>query len=105
MEPRVIKTEKDHEAALREIESLAVRDPKPGSPDGDHLELLAALVEHYEKAHFPIDLPDPISAIRFRMEQQGLSQSDLVPFLGTRARASEVLSGKRPGYMRVPVKR
>lgn len=96
MEPRVIKTEKDHEAALREIESLAVRDPKPGSPDGDHLELLAALVEHYEKAHFPIELPDPISAIRFRMEQQGLSQSDLVPFLGTRARASEVLSGKRP---------
>ena len=96
MEPRVIKTETDHTTALREIETLVVRDPKPGSPDGDRLELLATLVEHYERVHFPIDLPDPISAIRFRMEQQGLSQSDLVPFLGSRARASEILSGKRP---------
>lgn len=95
MEPRVIKTEKEHQAVLHEIETLAVSDPKPGSAEGDRLELLMTLAESYEKARFPIDLPDPLSAIRFRMEQQGLSQADLVPFLGTRARVSEVLSGKR----------
>jgi len=96
VEPRVIKTEKDRQAAFRQIESLALLDPKPGTPAGERLELLATLVEQYEKAHFPIDAPDPIAAIRFRMEQQGLSQADLVPFLGSRSRASEILSGKRP---------
>ncbi len=96
MEPRVIKTEQEHEAALREIEALAALDPKPGTHDGDRLELLATLVEKYEKEHFPVERPDPVSAIRFRMEQQGLSQADLVPFLGSRSRVSEVLAGKRP---------
>jgi HTH-type transcriptional regulator/antitoxin HigA len=96
MEPRVIKTEQEHEAALREIEALAALDPKPGTPDGDRLELLATLVETYEKERFPVERPDPVSAIRFRMEQQGLSQADLVPFLGSRSKVSEVLAGKRP---------
>lgn len=95
MEPRVIKSDKEHQAVLHEIETLAVADPKPGSVEGDRLELLMTLAESYEKARFPIDLPDPVSAIRFRMEQQGLSQADLMPFLGSRARVSEVLSGKR----------
>ncbi len=96
MEPRVIKTNEEHRAAIREIESLAVHDPKPGTPDGNRLELLSTLVETYEKVHFPIERPDSISAIRFRMEQQGLSQVDLVPYLGSRSRVSEVLAGKRP---------
>ena len=96
MEPRVIKTTEDYKAAFREVESLAVRDPKPGTPDGDRLELLSTLVESYEKIHFPVERPDPVSAIRFRMEQQGLSQTDLVPYLGSRSRVSEVLAGKRP---------
>lgn len=95
MEPRVIKTEEDHKAALREIEALVLLDPKPGTGKFDRLEVLASLVDVYEKARFPIELPDPISAIRFRMEQQGLSQADLVPYLGSRARVSEVLHGKR----------
>jgi HTH-type transcriptional regulator/antitoxin HigA len=96
MEPRIIKTEEDHKAALREIEALARHDLQPGSDETNRLEVLGALVESYEKAKFPIELPDPLSAIRFRMEQQGLSAADLVPFLGTRSRVSEVLSGKRP---------
>lgn len=95
MEPRVIKTNEEHEAAIREMESLAVHDPKPGTSDGDRLELLSTLVETYEKIHFPVERPDPVSAIRFRMEQQGLSQADLVLFLGSRSRVSEVLAGKR----------
>ncbi len=95
MELRVIKTKEDHEAAMRDIETLAQRDLKPDTSEVNRLEVLATLVEAYEKAHFPIEKPDPISAIRFRMEQQGLSQADLVPFLGSRSRVSEVLSGKR----------
>ena len=95
MDPRVIKTAEDHRAALREIEALAGRDPKPGTPEGDRLEVFVALTESYEKIHFPVERPDPISAVRFRMEQQGLAQADLIPYLGSRGRVSEILSGKR----------
>lgn len=66
-----------------------------GTPEHDELELLVMLVESYEDRAFPLDLPDPISAIRFRMEQEGLSPKDLVPFIGSRSRVSEVLSGRR----------
>lgn len=89
-----IKTEQDYRAAMARIEALM--DVAPGSADCDDMDVLAQLVEVYEKEHFPIDLPDPIAAIRFRMEQQGLSQQDLVPYIGSRSRASEVLSKKRP---------
>ncbi len=94
MNIRPIKTDPDNEAALRRIEVLM--DAKPGTVEMDELDVLASLVEQYEEKRFPIDAPSPIDAIRFRMEQADLSPRDLVPFLGSRAKVSEVLSGKRP---------
>lgn len=89
-----IKTEHDYKLAMSRIDALM--DAAPGTPECDELDVLAELVEAYENKHFPIELPDPVAAIRFRMEQQGLSQQDLVQFIGSRSKASEVLSGKRP---------
>jgi HTH-type transcriptional regulator/antitoxin HigA len=94
MTPKVIKNDRDYEAALEQIEKLM--DAAPDTPEGDELELLTTLVELYEEKHFPIDLPDPIEAIRFRMEQAGLKQQDLVPHVGSRSKVSEVLAGRRP---------
>lgn len=94
MEPRLIKTEKDYEAALVRIDELM--SAEPGTPEGDELELLAFLVSAYEDEHYAVDFPDPVAAIRFRMEQQGLRNADLVPFLGSKSKVSEVLSGRRP---------
>lgn len=91
---RLIKNEEDHEKALSRIEQLM--DAKPGIPEMDELELLTALVEMYEERHFPISQPNPIDAIKFRMDQMGLSQKDLVPFIGNKSKVSEVLNGKRP---------
>ena len=93
MNIRPIRTEDDYQAALARIDALM--DAEPGSDEGDELEVLTTLVELFEDNAYPIDLPDPITAIRFRMEQQGLRQSDLAPILGSRAKVSEVLSGKR----------
>jgi HTH-type transcriptional regulator/antitoxin HigA len=93
MKPKIIKTEVEHEAALARIEEIF--DAKPGTPQGDEVELLAMLVEHYEKAAFPIDLPDPLAAIQFRMDQQGLKAKDLVPYIGSAPKVSEVLNGQR----------
>ena len=95
MEARIIKTRKQLRQALAEVERLAMDDPRPGTPDGDKLELLAKLVEDYEKGRFPFARPDALSAIRFRMEERGLRQKDLVTMLGGKNRVSEVLSGKR----------
>ena len=95
MDPRIIKTEQQHRDAVAEIERLAADDPLMDSPDGDRLELLAKLVEDYEKQRFAFSRPDPLSAIRFRMEEQGLRQKDLATILGGKNRVSEVLSGKR----------
>ena len=94
MIPKVIKTEKDYESALARINDLM--DADPGTPEGDELELLVTLVELYEKAKHPIDLPDPVEAIKFRMEQLGLKQKDLIPLIGSRSKVSEVLSRQRP---------
>ncbi len=94
MIPKVIKTEKDYERALARINDLM--DADPGTPEGDELELLVTLVELYEKAKHPIDLPDPVEAIKFRMEQLGLKQKDLIPHIGSRSKVSEVLSRQRP---------
>jgi HTH-type transcriptional regulator/antitoxin HigA len=88
-----IRTEEDYKAALLRIESLM--DAEVDTPEADELEVLATLVELYEEKHFPIDWPNPIAAIRFRMEQSGLTPRDLIPLLGSRAKVSEVLSGKR----------
>ena len=88
-----IKTEKDYQTTLKRIESLM--DAPEGTPQANELEVLATLAELYEEEHFPIDSPDPIEAIKFRMEQAGLSLRDLVPFMGSYTEVSEVLSGKR----------
>jgi len=93
---KVIKNEKEHETALAEISSLIDRDPDPGTPDADRLELLTLLVENFESQAFPKRVPEPLEAIRFRMEQQNLKQRDLVPYIGSPSKVSEVLSGKRP---------
>jgi HTH-type transcriptional regulator / antitoxin HigA len=96
MDIRVIKNTEEHAIALAEAQRLVMRDPAPGTPDGDRLELLALLIEDFEKRSFPFETPDPIEAIEFRMEELGLKQRDLVPFLGSKSRVSEVLSRKRP---------
>jgi len=90
---RPIRTEKDYEAALKEVERLW--GAKNGSPNGDRLDVLATLIEAYEDEHYPMDPPDPIEAIKFRMEQQGLTRKDLEPLIGTRTRVAEVLNRKR----------
>ena len=90
----LIKNEEDHDKALSRIEQLM--DAKPGTPEMDELELMTALVEMYEERNFPISWPDPIDAIKFRMEQMGLEQKDMVPFIGAKSKVSEVLNGKRP---------
>ncbi len=93
MKAKVIKTVAEYSAALARIEKLM--DAKPDTAQGDELDLLSLLVHNYEEKVFPIDKPDPVAAIRFRMQQQGLNPKDLVPFLGSRSRVSEVLSGRR----------
>lgn len=96
MKPKVIHTEADHEAALQRIDALMEKDPDPTSPEGEELELLGLLVECYEKEKYPMDIPTPVAAIQFRMEQQGLKPKDLVPYLGSPSKVSEILNGKRP---------
>jgi HTH-type transcriptional regulator/antitoxin HigA len=95
MEPRIIKTEEQYRRAIGEVERLAAEDPDPDSAEGARLELLAKLVEDYEKARFKFRKPGPVEAILFRMEEQGLRQKDLAEILGGKNRASEVLAGKR----------
>ncbi len=88
-----IKTEADYQRALARLEEIF--DAKPGSAEGDELEVLGILVEHYENQHFPIDMPDPVEAIQFRMEQLGLKQNDLAKLVGSKSHLSEVLNRKR----------
>ena len=89
-----IKTEADYEMALAEIEQLF--EAKPGTPEGDRLEVLTTLVEAYEEQHYQLPLPDPIQAILYHMDSRGLSRQDLEPYLGSRARVSEILNRRRP---------
>lgn len=96
MEPKIIKAEEQYRVYLAEVERLAADDPAPGTPDGDRLELLAKLVADYEEERFKFARPDPIEAIRFRMEEKGLKQKDLAQMLGGKNRVSEILSRKRP---------
>ena len=88
---KAIKTEAQHRAALKRIDQLM--DAAPGSREGAELEVLAILVERYERERFPIAPPSPIDAIRFRMEQMGYTQADLARLLNSRSRASELMSG------------
>ena len=92
--PKLIQTEAENEAALARLDEIF--DAKPGTPDGDEVELLVALIEAYERVAYPIDLPNPIDAITFRMEQAELREEDLIPFIGSASKVSEILSGKRP---------
>ena len=90
---RPIRSQSDYDRAMTEIERLW--GSPDGTPEADRLDVLATLIDAYEAEHFPIDPPDPIDAILFRMEQQGLTRKDLEPILGSRARIAEVLSRKR----------
>lgn len=93
---KVIKTEADYRDALERIENLMEGDPEVGTREAEELEVLTLLADDYESKKFPASLPDPIEAIKFRMEQQNLAQRDLIPYIGSRSKVSEVLSGKRP---------
>jgi HTH-type transcriptional regulator/antitoxin HigA len=92
-EVKPIRTKSDHKKALAEVERLW--GAKSGTPEGDRLDVLATLIDAYESEKYPMDPPDPIEAIKFRMEQQGLSRKDLEPLIGTRTRVAEVLNRKR----------
>jgi HTH-type transcriptional regulator/antitoxin HigA len=96
MEIKVIRIEADYRAALQEVSALIDLDPAVDSPDGERLEVMGALVQAYEAKHYPIDPPDPIEAIKFRMDQAGMTVKDLVPYIGSLNRVYEVLSYKRP---------
>ena len=93
MTVKPIKTEKDYNRALERLETIY--DAKKGSNEGDELEVLSILIEKYEDENFPIGLPDPIEAIKFRMEQLGYNQADLAKVIGLKSRASEILNKKR----------
>ncbi len=93
MDWKVIKTEKDYQKALSRLE--VIFDAKKNSKLGDELDLLSLLIDNYEKDKFPIDLPDPIEAIKFRMEQLGYKQKDLAEVMGLKSRVSEILNRKR----------
>jgi len=89
-----IRTEIDYEKALERIDTLMDLDPELGTPSSDELEILVLLVEKYEEKHWKIDIPDPIEAIKYRMQEMGLKQKDLIPLFGTKSKVSEVLNRK-----------
>ena len=99
MNIKPIKSEADYQETLQEIEGLMAAGP--GTADGDRLDVLVTLVEAYERAHYPMDFPDPVEAIKFRMEQQGLTVDDLVPVIGRKNRVYEVLNRTRPLTLRM----
>ena len=89
-----IKTQRDYRRALKDVEGLMMA--KRGTPDGDRLDVLVTLVEAWEAKHYPLDLPDPVEAIKYHLVQSGLAPRDLIPFIGSRNRVYEVLNRKRP---------
>ena len=93
MKIRPIENQKDYDKALERLEMIF--DAKKGTKEGDELEILSILIENYERKHFPIEKPDPIEAIKFRMEQLGMRQKDLAKIIGFRSRVSEILNKKR----------
>ena len=96
MDVRPLRSESDYNQALADISQYFETEPQPGSPDADRFDLLALVIADYEGKHWPIDPPDPVEAIKYRMEQAGYRQRDLAALLGSRSRASEILSRKRP---------
>ena len=96
MNIKPIRTEADYKTALKEVAALMESDPALGTPDGDRLDVLVTLIQAFEARHYAIDLPDPIEAIKFRMEQQDLKPKDLEPMIGRSNRVYEILNRKRP---------
>jgi HTH-type transcriptional regulator/antitoxin HigA len=94
MEIAPLKSRRDYRRALKEIEGLM--HAKRNTPEGDRLDILVTLVEAWERKHYPLDLPDPVEAIKYHMDQNGLAPRDLVPFIGSRNRVHEVLNRRRP---------
>ena len=101
MEITPIRSETDYRAALRVVSQLVDQDPSSDTPEGERLEVLSTLIEAYERKHHPIDLPDPVEAIKFRMDQAGLTIKDLEPMIGQPNRVYEVLNHKRPLTLRM----
>lgn len=99
MDVKPIKTDEDYRVTLQEIESLMTAET--GTSEGERLDVLVTLVEAYERRHFPLDLPDPVEAIKFAMDQRGLTAKDLEPMIGRSNRVYEVLSHKRPLTLRM----
>lgn len=98
---RPLRTEADYDTALEEIEGYFESEPKPGTPEADRFDLLALIIEDYERKRWPIDPPETVDAIRYRMETGGYNQADLGRLLGSRQRASDILARKRPLTMRM----
>jgi HTH-type transcriptional regulator/antitoxin HigA len=98
---RPLRSETDYNAALDEIERYFENEPRPGTPEADRFDLLALIIEDYERKHWPIEPSDTIQAIRYRMEMGGYTQADLGRLLGSRQRASDILTRKRPLTMRM----
>ena len=96
MDIQPIRTKTDYKNTLKEVSKLVELDPPLGSNDGDRLDILVTMVQAYEARHFSLDIPDPVDAIKFRMEQQGLKPKDLEPMIGRSNRVYEVLNRKRP---------
>jgi HTH-type transcriptional regulator/antitoxin HigA len=96
MDIRPIHDDAGYKAALKTASAFFDNEPEPGTPEADHFEVLLALIQVWESRHFPLDLPDPVEAIKFRMEQSGLSIKDLDPMIGRPNRIYEVLNRKRP---------
>lgn len=92
---RPIRNEAGYDAALKEIERYFEREPEPGTPEADRFDLLALVIEDYEDKRWPIETPDPVEAIKFKMEQKGLVRADLAELIGSRSRASEILNRRR----------
>lgn len=95
MDLKILKTEDDYNKALERVDYLMDLDPKEETKENDELELLVLLIEKYEELHWKIDTPDPIEAIKFRMEQMGLQQKDIIPYIGSKGKVSEVLNRKK----------
>lgn len=95
MEIHPIRTEADYDGALAEVTHYFDHEPEPGTPEADRFDVLATLIEAYEREHWPIEPPDPVDAIRYRMQQAGYTQADLAELIGSRPRASEILRRKR----------
>ena len=94
MQLKILKTEKDYDKALNRIDELMELNPKLGTPESDELEILALLVEKYEELNWNIETPDPIEAIKYRMEEMNLKQKDLIPYIGNKSKVSELLNRK-----------